>query len=130
MSTIAKGKDGAGRWKLKTAPPVTLPKPPGRVSLAAKRRREHTARTVMPYAGTLAVAAGADLALHQPVLLGLGAGAGGDARGHPPARGARLAPRRREGRDAQAPQVPGHRDPPGTRAGTCRPRRCGGAPRS
>ena len=29
----------------------------------------------MPYAGSLAVAAAADLALHQPVLLGLGLGA-------------------------------------------------------
>ena len=56
------------------AKPPPLPKPPGRISAAAKRKQEHMARTVMPYAGGLAVAAGADLTLHQPALLGLGVG--------------------------------------------------------
>ena len=57
------------------AVPQKPPKPPGRLSLAAKRKQEHLARTVLPYAGALAASAGADLILHQPVLLGLGAGA-------------------------------------------------------
>ena len=53
--------------------PAAPPKAPGRLSLAAKRKQEHAARAVAPYAGGLAAAAGADLILHQPILLGLGA---------------------------------------------------------
>ena len=60
----------------RTAPvKATPPKPPGRLSLAARRRQEHMARAVAPYVAGLAAAAGGDLALHQPILLGLGAGA-------------------------------------------------------
>ncbi len=57
------------------AKPAARPKPPGRLSVAARRKQEHMARTITPYAGALAAAAGADLALHQPVLLGIGLGA-------------------------------------------------------
>ena len=56
-----------------TAAPAPL-KPPGRLSAAAQRKQQHMARTVMPYAGTLAVAAGADLYLHQPGVLWFAAG--------------------------------------------------------
>jgi type IV secretion system protein VirD4 len=54
--------------------PAAPPRPPGRVSLAAKRRQEHMARTITPYAGALAAAAAGDLALHQPGLLWFAAG--------------------------------------------------------
>jgi type IV secretion system protein VirD4 len=57
------------------AAPQKPPKPQGRLSLAAKRKREHAARAVAPYAAGAAVAAVADLTLHQPELFWLGLGA-------------------------------------------------------
>ena len=55
-------------------PQPAPPKPPGRAVLAARRKREHAARAVMPYAASLALAAVAALVLHLPGLLWFGAG--------------------------------------------------------
>ena len=59
----------------RTAPvKAAPPKPPGRVSLAAKRRQEHMARAVAPYVAGLAVTAVAALVLRLPGLLWFAAG--------------------------------------------------------
>ena len=49
-------------------------KTPGRVSRAARRRAEHAAKVTAPYAALLGVSAAADLATHEPLLLGVGLG--------------------------------------------------------
>src|SRR5258707_14277719 len=61
--------------------PAKPPKPPGRLKPAARRRRGQAARAALPYATSAAIAAIADLTLHQPEVfwLGLGAAAGAAA---------------------------------------------------
>ena len=59
------------------AAPEPARKPPGKLSRSARRRAGHAAKVTVPYAALLAVSAAADLAAHDPLLLGLGLGAGG-----------------------------------------------------
>jgi len=51
-------------------------KPPGKLSRATRRRAEHAAKVTAPYAALLGVSAAADLAAHDPLLLGIGVGGG------------------------------------------------------
>lgn len=56
--------------------PVTVspPKPPGKVTLALRRKRAQAARVALPYAAGLSASLAADLAAHQPGLLWLAGG--------------------------------------------------------
>ena len=86
MSTKAKAPwGGTYKWKMvepgksqrQRAVPVKPPEPPGKMTLALRRKQEQAARAALPYAGGMTAALAADLALHQPGLLWLGAGAAG-----------------------------------------------------
>jgi type IV secretion system protein VirD4 len=68
-------KTGPVRAQRQAPVPVAPPKPPGRATLAFRRKREQATRTALPYAAGLTVTLAADLALHQPGLLWLGGGA-------------------------------------------------------
>lgn len=60
-----------------TARPAKPPKPPGRVALALRRKRNHAARAALPYAAALTVAAIAGVVLHALWPPALAAGAAG-----------------------------------------------------
>lgn len=65
----------SARGRRQAPVPVAPPKPPGRVTLAFRRRREHATRTALPYLAGLTAALAAALAMRQPGMLWLAAGA-------------------------------------------------------
>jgi type IV secretory pathway TraG/TraD family ATPase VirD4 len=67
-------KTGPVRAQRQQPVPVRPPKPPGKATLAFRRKRAQATRVTLPYAAGLTASLAADLAAHQPGLLWLAGG--------------------------------------------------------